>query len=134
VARALFLQWLDGALASGPVDLFADEYRSPIYVNDLCALCNALVMGDMQLEACTFNAGGPERLSRADMGDAVAAVRGYPRAHVKRVPSASVVRTPASPADISMSVALLESVFPGRLTPFSEALRAIWAMSGGADA
>jgi len=120
VQRPLFLQWLDGALAAGPVELFEDEFRSPIFVQDICDLCTALLRGS-PLGVRTLNVGGPERLSRADMGDAVAAVRGYPRDRVRRVPSASVVRVPASPPDISMDVTRLSSLGL-RLTPFAQGL------------
>jgi dTDP-4-dehydrorhamnose reductase len=139
VARALFLQWLDGALAAGPVELFEDEWRSPIFVFDLVAIILGLAAAASEPGAfsaaqpvaaslrSTLNCGGPERLSRADMGDAVAVVRAYPRERVLRVPSASVVRTPASPADISMDVRALEAALPAvRLTPFSVALRLIY--------
>jgi len=122
VSRALFLQWLDGALSSGPVDLFEDEWRSPILVHDLVDLCLQLLTQDSPITERTLNAGGPERLSRADMGDAVCAVRGYPRENVRRVPCSSVQRSPASPADISMDVTRLERVFRGKLSSFGEAL------------
>ena len=128
VTRSLFLQWLDGALAAGSVNLFEDEYRTPTYVDDLCVLCAALVGGVAESEERTFNVGGPERLSRAQMGDAVAAVRGYEREHVRRVPAASAARTFATPVDISMDSALLEKTFPGaQVTPFAQALVAIFS-------
>ena len=63
------------------------------------------------------------RLSRADMGDAVAALRGHPRANVRRVPSASVSRPVASPADISMDSALAQTELGLTPTPFAEAVR-----------
>jgi hypothetical protein len=68
------------------------------------------------------------------MGDALAAVRGYPRAHVRRVPSASVPRPVASPADISMDVSLIQAELGVALTPFGEALRCIFPQPGDAAA
>ncbi len=60
------------------------------------------------------------------MGDAVAVMRAHPRAHVHRVPSASVQRTPPSPADISMDVSAVQRVLGLQLTPFAQALSAIF--------
>ena len=60
------------------------------------------------------------------MGDALAAARGYPRSRVRRVPSASVPRPVASPADISVDVSRVQAELGLRLTPFPEALRAIF--------
>ena len=64
VARPLFLQWLDAALAAGPIELFEDEFRNPIYVADIVAACEALLGMHARGEALehrTFNFGGPER-------------------------------------------------------------------------
>ena len=57
------------------------------------------------------------------MGDAVAALRGHSRANVRRVPSASVSRPVASPADISMDSSLAQTELGLTLTPFAEAVR-----------
>jgi len=58
VARALFLQWLDSSLSSGPVQLFEDEWRSPIFVLDLVALCLRLLGAELAQGDRTLNAGG----------------------------------------------------------------------------
>ena len=57
------------------------------------------------------------------MGDAVAALRGHPRANVRRVPSATVARPFASPADISMDSSRVQAELGLKLTPFAEAVR-----------
>lgn len=125
VTRPLFLQWLAGALAAGPVDLFEDEWRSPVHVLDLAAAVVALVdrRADARLRG-TYNLGGPERLSRADMGDCVAALGGHPRHRARRVPSASVARPVASPADISMDSGKVQAALGLRLRSFAEAAAA----------
>ena len=65
VSRTLFLHWLDGALAgAAPTEMFDDEFRSPVCVDDLVAACAELLR---RAEAGTptqhrvFNMGGPER-------------------------------------------------------------------------
>ena len=57
------------------------------------------------------------------MGDAVATFRGHARAHVLRVPAASVKRPVVSPADISMDVSRVQLVLSLQLTPFAQALQ-----------
>jgi dTDP-4-dehydrorhamnose reductase len=62
--------------------------------------------------------GGPDRLSRADMADAVAAACGHDARLIVRAPAASVDRGAPSPADISMDSARLEAAVGMALTPF----------------
>ena len=57
------------------------------------------------------------------MGDVVAALRGHPRANVRRVPAASVQRAVASPADISMDVSLMRTDLGLEPTSFAQAVR-----------
>ncbi|GJP44681.1 hypothetical protein CLOM_g4044 [Closterium sp. NIES-68] len=82
--KTLPLQWIDSALSSSlasgqPESFFDDEYRCPIYVHDYPRIVRALMdrhaLGHRF--ALTLNAGGPDRLSRADMAAVVARIRGY---------------------------------------------------------
>jgi dTDP-4-dehydrorhamnose reductase len=55
-----------GTLMRGqPVNLYVDEWRSPVHVDDVSRACWDLVSGEM---AGTFHLGGPERLSRLELG------------------------------------------------------------------
>jgi dTDP-4-dehydrorhamnose reductase len=77
-----FLQFLDGALAKdAELSLFHDEVRCPIYVTDVVAIILAFLSPDAfkvctntakngGLEERTFNMGGPQRLSRVQVGRA----------------------------------------------------------------
>jgi hypothetical protein len=62
------------------------------------------------------------------MGEAVAALRGHPRANVRRVPAASVSRPVASPPDISMDSSRATAELGLQLTPFAEAVRRAFAL------
>lgn len=122
VGRPLFVQWLDGALKAGNVDVFDDEWRCPVLVNDICALVLALLNKPTLLKQHPIlNVGGPQRMSRADMGDAVARLRGWPRERVVRVASASISRPFKSPGDISMVTTKCAALV--RLTSFEDGLR-----------
>jgi dTDP-4-dehydrorhamnose reductase len=75
VSRALFLQWLDAALAAGEAELFEDEYRSPVYVADIVRVCAALLARGAPAAAAaphrTLNLGGPERCVARDRHNAI---------------------------------------------------------------
>lgn len=94
---AVVYQWIDGVLSGGAAgEFFDDEYRCPVYVKDvvraieLCITKRTSVGQNLQL---LLNLGGPNRLSRADMADSVASVRGYDKKLVKRVSALSVSHT-----------------------------------------
>ncbi len=55
-----------GSLMRGqPVNLYTDEWRSPVFVDDVARACWDLVSGEV---SGTFHLGGPERLSRIELG------------------------------------------------------------------
>eukprot|EP00968_Pinguiococcus_pyrenoidosus_P019171 scaffold2038_cov259-Pinguiococcus_pyrenoidosus.AAC.4 len=100
-----FLQWLDGALAQASagfregahgnkdeapvperVTLWEDEFRNFVWVTDICHVVKTAVLKEaagvstelnpaegMQI----FNMGGPQRLSRVDVGRILCEARGY---------------------------------------------------------
>lgn len=92
--RGKFLQWLQGAVAekvaqgeeSEPVTLWVDEHRSFIWVHDIChivaAICTQESAGGGPLipsaGANIMNMGGPERLSRVDVGVRLCEAEGFP--------------------------------------------------------
>lgn len=73
-----------------------------------------------------LNMGGPDRLSRVDMAYAVAAARGHGAASIVPAPASSVPRGVVSPADISMNSSKLAGLLGLQLTPFTEALPAVF--------
>ncbi|KAK9821055.1 hypothetical protein WJX74_006579 [Apatococcus lobatus] len=129
VSRRLFLQFVDGALRDGPpTTFFADEWRSPIYVHDICRICEAL----LQIEAAgqklatghqLLHMGGPERLSRLDMARLVALHWHRSSDNILSASAASMTdRGVASPPDVSMDSGLLQRVLGIEVTCFAEAL------------
>ncbi|KAG1679980.1 hypothetical protein FOA52_007044 [Chlamydomonas sp. UWO 241] len=123
--RPLFLQFVEGALRSGtPTSFFDDEFRSPVHVADICAVLAALLARPPPGPR-TYNMGGPQRLSRADMACAVAAARGLPGDAIVAAPAASVQRGVASPADISMDSSRLAADTDVTPTLFADALARI---------
>ncbi len=61
--------------AEQPIRLFTDEFRTPLWLDDAAHACIALAASE--LRGCV-HVGGPERLSRFQMGERVAAALGAP--------------------------------------------------------
>ena len=65
-----FFENLVSSLRAGrPVSLFEDEWRTPLWLDDAARAC--LALGETEL-AGVLHLGGPERLSRFEMGERVA--------------------------------------------------------------
>ena len=89
VSRVLYLDWLDEALRPSDnhqlpaLDLFTDEFRCPILVDDIFEIVRVLLrqygrgIDVVPPEHRILNVGSPDRLSRADMADIVAKARCY---------------------------------------------------------
>lgn len=64
--RTAFLGWMKDTLEKGnTLDLFHDEFRTPVLASDLCAAVDLLLAHGA---TGVFHAGGPDRLSRVAMG------------------------------------------------------------------
>lgn len=108
VAKSLPIQWIDGVLSKGDnVEFFHDEFRCPVYVRDVVAIVVALTtmwISDGKQMQLLLNVGGPDRVSRVQMAEVVASVRGYNTSLIKSVSASSVNRGVKSPSDISMDI------------------------------
>ncbi|KAI3449174.1 hypothetical protein Pfo_005839 [Paulownia fortunei] len=94
VPKSLPIQWMDTVLAKGEaLDFFHDEFRCPVFVKDLVTviliLTNEWISEAKQVQLL-LNVGGPDRVSRVQMAEAVAHVRGYSTSLVKPVSATSV--------------------------------------------
>ncbi|KAF3441296.1 hypothetical protein FNV43_RR15209 [Rhamnella rubrinervis] len=111
VPKSLPIQWIDGVLFKGNVvDFFHDEFRCPVYVKDVVSVILALsrkwITEGKQMQLL-LNVGGPDRVSRVQMAETVADIRGYNHSLIKSVSASSVDRGVKSPADISMDITKL---------------------------
>ncbi|AEE81899.1 putative rmlD-like substrate binding domain, NAD(P)-binding domain superfamily [Arabidopsis thaliana] len=125
--KTLPIQWIDSSLKKGDtVDFFHDEFRCPIYVKDLVNITFKLIdrwVSDDKQMRLVLNAGGPERLSRVQMAQMVAEVRGYDLSLIKHVSASSIDRGVVSPADISMDITKLIHTLELSPTSFKEGVR-----------
>ncbi|KAI4355015.1 hypothetical protein L6164_003833 [Bauhinia variegata] len=127
VPKSLPIQWIDGALAKGEsLQFFHDEFRCPIYVKDLVSiiltLTNQWISEHKQMQLL-LNAGGPDRVSRVQMAEAVGQFRGYDPSLIKSVSASSVDRGVRSPADISMDITRLVQTLKVHPVSFRDGVR-----------
>ncbi len=72
--KSSFLSWMVDALSQRqPLRLFEDEVRTPIFVQDLC---DAMIAMAVAGQAGLWHAGGPERLNRVMIGQALGSALG----------------------------------------------------------
>ncbi|KAF7814676.1 methionine adenosyltransferase 2 subunit beta [Senna tora] len=127
VPKSLPIQWIDGTLAKGEkVNFFHDEFRCPIYVKDLVTIVLALTnkwLSEGKKMQLSLNAGGPDRVSRVQMAEAVAQFRGYDTSLINSVAASSVDRGVRSPADISMDITRLFQTLKIHPVSFKDGVR-----------
>ncbi|EEF50486.1 methionine adenosyltransferase 2 subunit beta [Ricinus communis] len=127
VPKSLPIQWIDSVLSKGEqIEFFHDEFRCPVYVKDVVAvilsLTNRWISESKQMQLL-LNVGGPDRVSRVQMAEAVADIRGYNSALIKSVSAASVDRGVLSPADISMNISRIVRELHFSPTPFRHGVK-----------
>lgn len=99
--RPCFLDWMIANIRRGDGTLFQDEYRSPVYVEDLC---QAIVSACERKAEGVYHTGGPDRLSRYDFGLLVAELFSFPRDNVKGTSAAGTPLAALRPADVSLDI------------------------------
>ncbi|KAJ0803344.1 putative methionine adenosyltransferase [Helianthus annuus] len=127
VSKSLPIQWMDGVLSKGQeAEFFHDEFRCPVYVKDVVNIIRTLTdrwISDGKKSQLVLNVGGPNRLSRAEMAETVARVRGYNTSLVKPVSASSIDRGVKSPADISMDISKLIQTLDFTPTSFEDGVK-----------
>ena len=120
--RTTASEGIASALAAGrPLRLFSDQYRTPI---DPESIADAVTRVLARRAAGRFHIGGPERLSRYEMGRRVARVLDLPERGLEAVtqanpPSAGVPR----PADVSLDCARARRELGWAPRPLDDAIR-----------
>ncbi|CAD6241582.1 unnamed protein product [Miscanthus lutarioriparius] len=127
VAKSLPIQWMDGVLSQGQqVEFFNDEFRCPVYVKDMVDVILSLTktwLSDGKKVQVLLNVGGPDRVSRLQMAESVAVVRGYNPSIINSVSASSVNRGVASPPDISMDITKLTQILGIKPISFQDGVK-----------
>jgi len=111
-------QWVwDSVRARRPITLFTDEYRCPVWVEDLAAALLELAQLDFQ---GVLNVAGPQRLSRYAFGVKLCAFAGLDPAAITAavVANSGLVR----PRDCTLDIRLAQRVLRTRLRSVDEGL------------
>lgn len=88
--------------------LFVDEIRTPILVEDVASAIEELAV--MKTPPRLLHLGGPDRVSRYDIGCAVARTYGYDPAMIDAVNQADLNLSPPRPPDLSMDTSLAREI------------------------
>ncbi|MBI3926157.1 MAG: SDR family oxidoreductase [Armatimonadetes bacterium] len=120
-ARQGVLSWmLEGLAAGTTVNLFHDEWRTPVYVEDLV---DVLLRLALRRPEGLFHCAGPRRLSRIEFGTLVAQAYGYPEHLLGIVSRGDFPTSPPRPADVSLNAGRLARTLGLSLTSPEEGLR-----------
>ncbi|HKQ50152.1 MAG TPA: SDR family oxidoreductase [Phycisphaerae bacterium] len=115
-----FLSQLEALRTGQPLRLFEDEYRTPLWLEDAAAAC--IEAGRSEITG-VLHVAGPERLSRLEMGLAMAQALGVKVNHVVAIRQTELATPEPRPADVSLDCRLYSQLFghpPGR--PMAQAL------------
>ncbi len=82
-----------------PMRFFEDEWRSPLALSDAAEAIRLTLSGDLR---GLYHVGGPERLSRWEMGVRFAQHMGYPEQLLQRARRAEFSAAEPRPADVSL--------------------------------
>lgn len=101
-----FLGWMHDGFSNGQsVTLFTDQFRTPVYVNDAVAVVEKLIeRKDQQPRIKLIHAGGPERVSRVDIGRVYCEVFGYDASLIKEIRMAEKDEVVNDAADVSLVI------------------------------
>ena len=100
--RMTFIEWLiENIKARKTVNLFTDQYRSPVYLGDLSLMVSRLI----NTEVCgIFNSGGSERISRYEFAKKAAGIFGLDKSFYNPVLIKDIPMFAHRPADASMDI------------------------------
>lgn len=110
---------LDAIQGGGIVRLFADEWRTPIWIDDLCRAARTIVEGEA---SGMFHAAGPDRLTRLEFGHRVCRAQGVDPTTTIIAASRLDMPPPPRPADVSLMTRRLCDELGWRPTPMDTAL------------
>ncbi len=123
--RGGFLKWMDDTMRQGQeIQLFEDEYRTPLFVEDAVEAVRRL-LDDPGLYRL-YHLGGPERISRLDFGLRFAAIRGYDTGLIRAIKQSAGNAGSRRAEDVSLDSTRIQQALSLELTPIDNALHTIY--------
>jgi len=111
--------------AGKTVNLFCDEYRTPICASVLARVIEEFAMGILSEITGLLHAGGVERVSREDLGRKIAARWKFNQDLIQSTWSSDEPSTPPRPKDVSLNSKELHSRLPFKIPSLEESLNAL---------
>jgi len=123
-AHASFIGWMLEAFRNNrPLELFTDQFRTPLYSEDACAAVEIL-LSQPEIKGL-FHLGGRDRVSRDEFGRKMAAVFGFDPSLIRPLPMAAKPHQPPSPPDVSLNSEKLFRAIGFRARPLEDGLAAL---------
>jgi dTDP-4-dehydrorhamnose reductase len=107
--RTTFVAQLDALRNRQPLKLFTDEHRTPLWLPDAAAALLALARSEL---TSVIHVAGPQRLSRLEMIEQVAAALHIERPNIFPISRLSIESPEPRPADLSLDAAAFRARFP----------------------
>ncbi|MBL8822983.1 MAG: SDR family oxidoreductase [Planctomycetia bacterium] len=125
--RLFFDQQVQSLRQGQPIQLFTDEWRTPLGIQ---AAAEALIRLATSDYSGLLHLGGPERLSRYEMGCTLANLLGVSTQLVQGVTQTSMKSSETRPSDVSLNSQAWRSLLPDSAWPgYSEVVRQEWGTS-----
>ncbi|MFI5237285.1 MAG: SDR family oxidoreductase [Ignavibacteriales bacterium] len=90
-----------------PVKLFADQFRTPISLNDIAGIIT--VLADKDISGEIFNLGGLERVSRYELGEMLCSIAGFDKNLLQKITTEDIPNYPKV-EDVSLNTEKLKSL------------------------
>jgi len=131
VSGGFLPSWIETLQSGRPLELFVDEYRSPVNVRDAArGLLLALELERGDGDARLLHLGGPERISRFEMGLVLADALAADRALIVSTRQRDKALGAPRPADVSLDSGKANAL-GFETSPFRDDLREVAALVGG---
>jgi dTDP-4-dehydrorhamnose reductase len=112
--RSFFEEQVEALRRGRPVTLFTDEWRTPLGLRAAAAALVDLALSDV---TGLLHLGGPQRMSRVEMGQRLAAFLGADASAIQAVERAAVPSAEPRPRDTSLDVSRWRRLFPASPWP-----------------
>jgi len=123
--KGSFVQWMDHAFREEErVNLFEDEYRTPLYAPDVAKAIKRLT--EIKPKHRIFNFGGPERITRVQFGHILAKICGHDESKINPTRLTDLDTGYPRPTDVSMDSTRIQKELGIELTSVEEGLKPIF--------
>lgn len=123
--KGCFMHWMQHSFQAGEkVNLFEDEYRTPVYAIDMARAIEKLM--ETKPAHRLYHIGGPERVNRVEYAKRLCDAAGCDPALINPTKLKDVDTGYPRARDVSLDSARIQTDLGLTLTPISQALKEIW--------